>query len=344
MSFRFFRRIRILPGLTLNLSKSGGSLSVGPRGAKFTLGGRGKRATLGIPGTGMSYTTTFPQGRSSGGKRPARTAPAIATPVENRLTLGFFKRLVTPENEQALVDGCRELALGSENAAFAHLLKATDLADGAYLAGFLALKKEHLDQAAEYLRKAADKQQRLGHYLSSYGIDAVMSLPITAEVSAQVGPHLRGVLLGLVEAYQRLDRGEEARQCLNRLLNMQPDDVVVKLSLAELLLTSEPDQDAYRKVVRMAHGVENLTPIHAALMLYKGKALRYLGLATAALEVLTTALRRRKNRAEELLVALRYERALAYLDLGKNARARTEFEKIYAKSPDFADVGKRLGL
>jgi len=44
MAFRFWRRIKIAPGVTLNLSKSGGSLSFGPRGAKFTVGSRGKRA------------------------------------------------------------------------------------------------------------------------------------------------------------------------------------------------------------------------------------------------------------------------------------------------------------
>jgi len=48
MAFRFWRRIRIAPGVTLNLSKSGGSLSFGPRGAKFTIGPRGNRATVGI--------------------------------------------------------------------------------------------------------------------------------------------------------------------------------------------------------------------------------------------------------------------------------------------------------
>ena len=51
MGFRFWRRIKIAPGLTFNLSKSGGSLSFGPRGAKFTVGSRGKRATLGLPET-----------------------------------------------------------------------------------------------------------------------------------------------------------------------------------------------------------------------------------------------------------------------------------------------------
>src|SRR5688572_5815731 len=59
MGFRFFKRMNILPGVQLNLSKGGGSVSVGPRGAKFTLGTSGARVTFGVPGTGLFYTTDF---------------------------------------------------------------------------------------------------------------------------------------------------------------------------------------------------------------------------------------------------------------------------------------------
>jgi hypothetical protein len=58
MGFRFYRRIRIAPGLTLNLSKRGTSVSVGERGAHVTLGSHGTRETVGIPGTGVGYTAT----------------------------------------------------------------------------------------------------------------------------------------------------------------------------------------------------------------------------------------------------------------------------------------------
>jgi hypothetical protein len=56
---RFSRRIKILPGVTLNLSKRGISFSLGPRGAKLTVGTKGSRATVGLPGTGLSYTETL---------------------------------------------------------------------------------------------------------------------------------------------------------------------------------------------------------------------------------------------------------------------------------------------
>jgi hypothetical protein len=58
VGFRFHRSIRLLPGVRLNLSKSGVSTSIGTRGAWLTFGERGTRTTVGIPGTGISYTQT----------------------------------------------------------------------------------------------------------------------------------------------------------------------------------------------------------------------------------------------------------------------------------------------
>ena len=56
MGFRFRRSIRILPGVTLNVGKKSGSISLGGRGARITIGPKGTRKTVGIPGTGLSYT------------------------------------------------------------------------------------------------------------------------------------------------------------------------------------------------------------------------------------------------------------------------------------------------
>ena len=56
MGFRFQKRIRIFPGVYINLSKSGVSASLGGHGATVNVGHDGRRMiTLGIPGTGMSY-------------------------------------------------------------------------------------------------------------------------------------------------------------------------------------------------------------------------------------------------------------------------------------------------
>jgi Protein of unknown function (DUF4236) len=68
--WRLFRRKNILPGLRVNLSKSGPSLSVGVRGAHATFGRRGITRTVGIPGTGVFYTSR------SGHHTGAHTAPS----------------------------------------------------------------------------------------------------------------------------------------------------------------------------------------------------------------------------------------------------------------------------
>ena len=53
MAWTFRRRIKIAPGVHLNLSKSGISTSVGPKGAKVTVGPNGSYLHTSIPGTGL---------------------------------------------------------------------------------------------------------------------------------------------------------------------------------------------------------------------------------------------------------------------------------------------------
>lgn len=55
MGWRFQRRRKLFPGVTLNLGKRSAGVSVGPRGAKVSAGPRGLAATLTLLGTGLSY-------------------------------------------------------------------------------------------------------------------------------------------------------------------------------------------------------------------------------------------------------------------------------------------------
>ena len=60
MGFRFRRRLRLFPGLSINFSKQGlSSLSIGRPGASINVPlarDGGTRTTVGIPGTGLSWT------------------------------------------------------------------------------------------------------------------------------------------------------------------------------------------------------------------------------------------------------------------------------------------------
>ncbi|MBD0865777.1 MAG: DUF4236 domain-containing protein [Rhodobacteraceae bacterium] len=76
MAFRFFTRKTLFPGVTLNMSKSGPSISVGPRGFRHTIGPRGRRTTVGLPGTGLHYSVQH----GKKGRRASSNADDAVTP------------------------------------------------------------------------------------------------------------------------------------------------------------------------------------------------------------------------------------------------------------------------
>ncbi|NOT54637.1 MAG: DUF4236 domain-containing protein, partial [Deltaproteobacteria bacterium] len=138
MGFRFFKRMNVLPGVTLNLSKSGGSFSVGPQGARLTVGPQGARVSLGIPGTGLYYTTNFSLNKikkffgrgdataeaAETGDTPAPTATPASAKVaaprpDEQVTPDDIEKVVAPEDYKPLAAGCQALAKGDEDAAFA---------------------------------------------------------------------------------------------------------------------------------------------------------------------------------------------------------------------------------
>lgn len=79
MAWRFRQSFTIVPGLRLNLSKSGLSASIG--GAPFTLnvGSRGIMGTASVPGTGISYRQHFSTGGVHTSDSPAGYGAGSAT-------------------------------------------------------------------------------------------------------------------------------------------------------------------------------------------------------------------------------------------------------------------------
>jgi hypothetical protein len=65
--FRFRRSFKILPGVRLNVSKTGVSTSLGKPGATVNIRGDRVRETVGIPGTGLSYSEQQRTGSGAGG-------------------------------------------------------------------------------------------------------------------------------------------------------------------------------------------------------------------------------------------------------------------------------------
>jgi hypothetical protein len=78
MGLRYHRRLSLLPGLRINLSRSGASVSVGHRGSWVTVGHGQRRVTVGLPGSGLSWTETHPLEPVHGGHQLAFVLVVVA--------------------------------------------------------------------------------------------------------------------------------------------------------------------------------------------------------------------------------------------------------------------------
>jgi hypothetical protein len=79
MGFRFRKSVTILPGVRINLGKSGVSTTLGGRGRSVTVGKRGTHANVGLPGTGLSYRERLdlPGGRVQRARGGSRVLAAL---------------------------------------------------------------------------------------------------------------------------------------------------------------------------------------------------------------------------------------------------------------------------
>jgi hypothetical protein len=97
VGFRFRKSVRVLPGLRLNFSKSGTSVSLGRRGLHYTIGPTGSRTTVSMPGTGLSWTdyrsdhqshsrpTSLPSALSNNSQPwPALSFDQVLSPIESK--------------------------------------------------------------------------------------------------------------------------------------------------------------------------------------------------------------------------------------------------------------------
>ncbi len=84
MPTRFRRSFNILPGVKVNVSKTGISFTVGAKGYHLNFSNRGVRQTVGLPGSGLSNTSYIVKNDSKSEiERPARKKANISKKSDN---------------------------------------------------------------------------------------------------------------------------------------------------------------------------------------------------------------------------------------------------------------------
>lgn len=96
MGFRFSRRVKLFPGVRLNLGLGGLSMLAGMPGL-FTLSSRGARMTFGLPGSGLTYSTGA-LGAATSRRGPGRASGGLIEDLIRTSTSA------SPSSAQALVD------------------------------------------------------------------------------------------------------------------------------------------------------------------------------------------------------------------------------------------------
>ncbi len=337
MGYRFFKRIKLAKGLYVNITPSGPSLSIGKTGSRITFGHHGYRTTMGIPGSGLSYTNYERYEKQCNTSNKKNETSPIYDQSQTKIK--------TTVEEKILIKGCYSLMNGDNVGAYSRLSQVLNFSDASFLIAFMNIQQNRIEDAEIYLKKSLENLDLLGLIVNKFGIIPVVTLPITNEIIAQLVPSQASALLALVEIYQHQEKWQQAIDCLQELIKISPYDLFVRLSYVELLNQVWPDnKEANENVLKLTQDYNNESATHAALLLYRSYALKNLGMLNAAIDLLSSTIRKTKDRPQELMHALRYERAIVFDLLNDKVRARKEFELIYAENPTFEDVSVKLGM
>ncbi|MDR1884623.1 MAG: DUF4236 domain-containing protein [Prevotella sp.] len=87
MAWSYRKRIKIIPGVHLNLGKNGVSTTIGVRGASITFGTGGTYINTGIPGTGIYNRQKISGNRNSFTPDNIDNSPISCQPVEDRYNI-----------------------------------------------------------------------------------------------------------------------------------------------------------------------------------------------------------------------------------------------------------------
>jgi hypothetical protein len=319
--FRLWRRKQIVPGVRLNLSKSGVSLSLGPRGAHYTIGPRGRRATVGLPGTGIYYTTYSGHHARHAAERHAGLASGF--PVRNP-TLA-----VTPRHTEPMLPGAK-IGWGSALVAVGALFLFIALPFGvvvlfiglAFLAVGYGQRSQPKWQIRGLIRKAHDDPQ-----------DGTALL----QQALAIDPQNPEALAASAENAFRAGDWSKASEFYARYIVKAPDDWQAEAHLGcSYRNAGDPDQAISH--LQKARSQPVLTE-GSQISLTNALSLAFLkkGDGGQALEILKTLPLQRHALDASLQESL-FLRAVAHYMIHQGSNAITDLDRLYAINPNYPDL------
>lgn len=274
-----------------------------------------------------------------------RAAPAYATganaagnlakagssgAAEKRYREGLVGYLT--DDKAAAAAGFEAALAADPKAVSAHLLAALSIDTDVDMPRVI----RHLESLVTTAEAFPDKL--MNKFLPPGRAELAMGVKITDSIEARIPFDLSGATMLLAEAYQKTGRLEDAIGLIQQLHEANPGDPAIRLSLADPLF----DDKDYEGIVELTSSSQNEDNLTLALVYMRAAALSALGHQTAALDAFKEALAKTAKRDPELLATVRYDRAQAYERAGQKARAKADYERLYANDPSYRDVRERL--
>lgn len=348
MGWGFRKSINIIPGVKLNLSRSGPSISLGPKGMKYNISNRGSRVRCSIPGTGIYYTKNLGSKINTNRNVPTNTSShqsgnKINNPNDNGLkNLGFFEKLSLTNDEKQFLEGLKEFVNGNLNNAKEKLSRCNSV-DSYFLRGFIELGNEEFESAKNDFKMCLSSEDALGKTISKFSNEIELVLDVTEYIEVPIMPNKRGLYLCLVECYQKTEGLSEGINLLYELQNKNVSDKVIALSLIDFIaLEDNVENNDLLKVVDLTNGLENESVIETNISYLRGYLFYRLDKLSLAISELTKLTRKTKDRPEKLILDIRFLRGQLYEEDGQLAKAKKDYEFIYMKDNNYDGINEKI--
>lgn len=318
------KSFKIVPGVRLNVSKTGVGASVGGKYGRYSAHSSGRRtvsAGTGIPGV-------YYQKGVGGGTRSSRSRAAAPTAAPAKAVKpGLF----APKGEKELYKAIKAQSVSAIRAVGdVH----PDFRIASYSLAGLMLLDDDSAQARTLLTIVFDQgsDPARDSFVVKY-LATRMELPIAAGITAELPVNRDAVGLALAELRQE---DGDLPGAIDVVEQLEPS-AFAAVSLAELYLLADRPDD----VIELTEGITNEDDATAILLVFRGAGFRRQGFHDAAHEALKQALRSRSRAAAIRHLALS-ERAANYLAQGKKAMARKDLERILAEDSSYEGVREQL--
>ena len=315
---RLYRRRQIVPGVRLNISKSGPSLSFGPRGLHYTVGRHRRRFTAGIPGTGVYYTA---YSRSHARQASRAAGGGSGSGVAGSGAAGGG---VTPRPVAA---GGGEPWLPTTKIIWGVLLIWLPPVGLILLILGLVQRKEPLWMARTLVRRARKNPAQAEALLQQ----AAQLLPNNTEV---LGP--------MAEYYFAKQDFADASRCFEAYLELAPQDWLAQAHCAQSYLHTKEYDAAITHLVELRQNAPLAADSHASISAHLALAYLHKGDVQQGLEIAKAeALRQRVlgDGGQECL----FVRAASQYLAGHHAQGIADLDRLYAMNPAYQGLSEAKG-